>query len=237
MKKFLLYLLPILALICTGRGFAQTLITQTSTTKFPLVYSGPGSYKLNSNITVSSLGVNALEFTSSNVTLDLNGYTISGPDSCTNSSCSSTLSSYGVEFEGSAGNIIKNGTISGFNECVYANNGLVEYLSISSCFLGIQAAFSTIDHNAVNNCYAGGIFGNYSTISENTVFSNGTYGIYATNSSVLNNTVSNTPYYGLAIDFGYYGGNTLYNNGTDVYIFNGGNAVSTKNNYCTSGAC
>ena len=46
---------------------------------FPITLSQSGSYKLTSNITVSSNDTNAIYVTASHVTIDLNGFTITGP--------------------------------------------------------------------------------------------------------------------------------------------------------------
>ncbi len=45
---------------------------------FPITISQPGSYRLSGNLTVTGPGLNAIEITASNVTLDLNGFSIVG---------------------------------------------------------------------------------------------------------------------------------------------------------------
>src|SRR4051794_34078108 len=46
---------------------------------FPVTISQPGSYKLTSNLTVASPTSNGIVIQADNVTLDLNGFSISGP--------------------------------------------------------------------------------------------------------------------------------------------------------------
>ena len=65
-----------------------TLINQATVAAaggFPYVISQPGSYKLSGNLVVPNTAAYAMTITASNVTLDLNGFTISCA-SCTFSS-------------------------------------------------------------------------------------------------------------------------------------------------------
>ena len=82
---------------------------------FPITISQPGSYRLIGNLTVPSLDTTAIEITSSQVTLDLNGYTISGPNSCPGcpSSCTGTGSGVGVLAKGQFNVSILNGNVVG----------------------------------------------------------------------------------------------------------------------------
>lgn len=50
---------------------------------FPITLSQPGSYRLTGNLTVPDLFTTAIEITADNVTLDLNGFSIIGPNVCT----------------------------------------------------------------------------------------------------------------------------------------------------------
>src|SRR5262249_18368215 len=50
---------------------------------FPVTISEPGSYHLTSNLVVSNAGTTAIEITASDVTIDLNGFSIVGPNKCT----------------------------------------------------------------------------------------------------------------------------------------------------------
>src|SRR5262245_9419341 len=61
---------------------------------FPVTITQPGSYRLSSNLDVgtaaTSANITAVEIRANGVTLDLNGFTISGPATCTNGVCTTT---------------------------------------------------------------------------------------------------------------------------------------------------
>jgi hypothetical protein len=96
-------------------GFAVdgvTLINQSSVMAaggFPYLISQPGSYKLSGNLVV---GVGeGIHISASNVTLDLNGFTISGPP-CLSFSCAGDSGIKVITVSTSI--TVGNGTISGF---------------------------------------------------------------------------------------------------------------------------
>ena len=96
---------------------------------FPYTITQPGSYKLSGNL-VAPAGVNGIVIAASNVTLDLNGFTVGGPaePSCP-FICSST---FGIKTQNTQTAItIRNGTILGFGgsiDLTSASHGLVEDL-------------------------------------------------------------------------------------------------------------
>jgi len=49
---------------------------------FPIIICHAGSYRLAGNLTVSAVNTDAIDITTNDVTLDLNGFTISGPSVC-----------------------------------------------------------------------------------------------------------------------------------------------------------
>ncbi|MEM8994364.1 MAG: hypothetical protein AAGF23_06175 [Acidobacteriota bacterium] len=55
-------------------------ITPGDSPGLPVTLSTEGSYILTGNLTTSSTGIDVIEITASHVTLDMNGFTISGPD-------------------------------------------------------------------------------------------------------------------------------------------------------------
>ena len=79
--------LALLALTAAGQALAQATIDQNKALAgnvtpgdmpgFPITLSVPGSYKLTGNLVVPG-GLNGIEITSDNVTLDLNGFRIAG---------------------------------------------------------------------------------------------------------------------------------------------------------------
>src|SRR5688572_25403327 len=68
-------------LIDQNRALAGN-VTPGDTPGFPVTISLPGSYRLSSNLTVSNMTTSAVLITTNDVTLDLNGFTIKGPNVC-----------------------------------------------------------------------------------------------------------------------------------------------------------
>jgi hypothetical protein len=233
MKKITLSLLFALTVICAGSSFAQTLINGNNIASFPYTITTSGSYKLTSNLTVSALGESAIVINAPNVTLDLGGYTISGPLVCTASSCNSSASSYGVQSQ-YAGVAIQNGFIQGFYTCAYAYFGRVENISVTSCQNGIYVSRATARHDTATNCSSTGIIALAGVVSESEASNNAT-GISNLLSSSINNNVLDNTSYGIYVDDGVVTGNTIIGNGTDLYLT--GTTLTTKNNVCSSAAC
>jgi hypothetical protein len=80
--RYIAILLPSLVLGPAGSVFASdgvTLIKQTPTTVFPIEITAPGSYRLASDLKVTSLSADAIDIRADDVTLDLNGFSIIGP--------------------------------------------------------------------------------------------------------------------------------------------------------------
>jgi hypothetical protein len=232
MKKFLFIALAAAALIFGAIANAQTQINQANIGSFPYTISKPGSYILTSNLSVTAANTSAIVISASNVTLNLNGYMINGPLQCTNASCNNAWSSYAVL--GSGNNIaIINGNISGFYAGAQIMSGRVEDLNVTSCQYGIIVSDATVKHNQVSNIPAIGIYASYSSVLENqaSYVYLALYGYYSTfaNNEANSNTV------GLTVAGGSASGNSLYGNTTDINLSNG--AVSSKTNFCTSGAC
>lgn len=81
MKNLIAILGPILIPVCLYAVDGQVLINQSTVTTaggFPYTISQPGSYKLSGNLITPS-GTDAIHVAVSNVTLDLNGYSITTP--------------------------------------------------------------------------------------------------------------------------------------------------------------
>jgi hypothetical protein len=57
-------------------------VTPGDAAGFPVTISQPGSYRLMGNLTVPDINTTAIVITANDVTLDLNGFTIAGPNSC-----------------------------------------------------------------------------------------------------------------------------------------------------------
>jgi hypothetical protein len=124
-----------IALAATGTAFAQATITHDralagnvtpgDTAGYPVTINQPGHYKLMGNLVVPA-GSTGIVITARDVTLDLNGFSIRGPVSCTGAigtgqMCSPQVAlSNGVHIHAAATNAqVRNGTVGGFG-----NHGL-----------------------------------------------------------------------------------------------------------------
>lgn len=88
--------------------------------QFPITITQPGSYQLSGNLTVPDVDTTAIEIASDNVTIDLNGFSIIGPFVCSDSSCATPGSGYGIAtaaLQTNYSNItVRNGAIQGMGK-------------------------------------------------------------------------------------------------------------------------
>jgi hypothetical protein len=84
---------------------------------YPVTISERGSYVLTSDLTVPS-ATHGLVLTTSGVSIDLNGFTIRGPGTCSSAGstlmCTETAGTHGINGGGRTGINVRNGTIRGF---------------------------------------------------------------------------------------------------------------------------
>jgi hypothetical protein len=126
---------------------------------FPLKITKSGSYKLSGNLTVPA-NTDGIDFLVEDVTLDLNGFTISGPIVCGDSgqNCSPLPHSTTWGIAAFATSVtIRNGHIRGFSNGVQAFGGLLEELDlISNSSSGLSGNDAVVRRN---NARANGGFG------------------------------------------------------------------------------
>jgi parallel beta-helix repeat protein len=218
---------------------------------FPYVISTANtSYRLTGSLTVSSTSANAINVSVSHVTIDLNGFSITGAAGSDTYGINATETDVTVE----------NGTITGFEFGAFTgNNGIIRNVHADSNGDGIATGANslvqgcTADSNTANGIYSTGsglvVSGNSvnsngklgigagigSTISGNSVYSNSGSGIYCNGGGCLisNNTIDNNNPDGINADSTTgYGGNVLNNNGTNVSA-----GTSMKNNVCNGALC
>ena len=185
---------------------------------YPYRIKEAGSYRLSGNLVVSG-GANAINIAVGNVTLDLNGFTISGPGSSAISGGSTPITAVSV----------RNGTISGLSSGIELGNCSgcsVQQMIIENGPNGINVGpGALLRSNLITGVTQGFVLGNgivagvYSTIVGNTVTAS-TFGIQAaSNSTVSGNTVSNSN--SVAINVGIYStvsGNTATNSNTGILV-------------------
>jgi hypothetical protein len=213
---------------------------------YPYTISQPGSYQLSGNLSVTATAFAGIEITTSNVTLDLNGFTVL---------CSGVETSAGIETASSSGayynNIqVKNGKVSGCGNGVlllYGSNTDVESLLVSGygssvsggrLIYGIAVFSGTIrNNNLSSNGNSGGIYLGSGVVSSNNS-SGDEYGIYVAGQAVVTgNSVSATST-GLLVATSPSGyplvGTNIFNAPT---AFSTTAVLSQHNNFCNNTSC
>ena len=175
---------------------------------FPLIISEPGSYRLKSNIVVPDAATTAIQLDADGVTIDLNGYSISGPTVCSGTpvtSCAPSGAGSGI-LGGSGGRdvTIVNGTVRGMGNdgIAVAERPRIEKVRlISNGNNGIVANGNAIVDGVVTqqNGNNGIALGTSSVVTHNTAFGNGGTGINVADWSVVtDNTASFNGYGGVS---------------------------------------
>ena len=158
------------------------LINQTSVQDaggFPLKITAPGSYKLIGNLVVPA-NTSGILVQSNDVTLDLNGFSITGGIVCDNGGNNCTAlparDTSGVEavlgvVNGEPANIfgvtIKNGHVRGFTNGILTFGGIVEEITAQSNLTGIFAFDAVVRKNDASRNHVDGIACNQCVVTEN----------------------------------------------------------------------
>ena len=218
--------------------------TVTAAGGFPYMITQPGSYKLSGNLIVTLASKDGIDINSDNVTLDLNGFTIAGPDS--------RVWSFGNGIASANQNItVKNGVVTSFPVGVFLtgtatitdiqaggngegivafpNGGQTSGFIIARCAANGNAGIGFELHNA--------------TISDSIANANHASGFFVVRSSLIHNVANNNTRYGIItgdnnpspVGGSLIGNNTMLDNGTDLYVAT--SSRSQGNNLCTAGSC
>ena len=140
---------------------------------FPITITTSGSYQLTSNIVSGSTTINAIEINADNVTLDLNGFSIIGPRTCTGDNATLVCTNSGMTASGVVANgrkniIVKNGITQGFDTGVLLRNltqrgNIVNNINSSQNEFGITLINGVISDSVANrnldSGYNNGLFG------------------------------------------------------------------------------
>jgi hypothetical protein len=227
------------ALMFSAPAFAvdgQVLINQSTVMAaggFPYKITQPGSYKLSGNLVVSTIFTDGIDILTSNVSIDLNGFTISGPVKCTGFGFSISCEHPGTGIPGGndegtgiaafgapSGNVaVRDGSVVGFDTGIDLSrsiNCLVEEVQASG-----NSGFGLLVNNGV--------------VRRNIASLNGAIGISSRNSTVTENAANFNGQFGLGAVLGVYGSNTFDANGTGPVSNNA--AVSQNNNGCDGTVC
>lgn len=141
---------------------------------YPVVISAPGSYILTGNLVVPDANTHAVLIGASDVTLDLGGFSVSGPITCSGlpNTCSGSGTGIGIVTGGGATNTtVRNGTVRGFG------------------FRGLSLGTSTIEDVRVVENGEDGIVASECTIRDSIARRNGTDG-FQTNGCTVTGSVA-----------------------------------------------
>jgi parallel beta-helix repeat protein len=189
----------------------------------PLTITEPNSYYLVEDVNFEPNDVNAITIECNDVTIDLMGYALKGPDS---GSKSGICMSKRTNIE------IRNGTLRDFYDGIRDDSygrqhRIINVRAMSNLNYGIKLLSYG---NLVKDCTAGenGSYGidvsNGSTVTGNTVYDNSSIGIYAgDNCTVTGNTAYRNDDVGVYVDAGCtVTGNTVaWNQASGIYAGNG----------------
>ena len=212
---------------------------------FPYFITASGSYRLTGNLQVpSGLAVcGGIQVDASNVTIDLNGFSITGPGAA----CP-----YGIHAGvGDLGTTVENGTVTGFTKGIGVNDSstVKSVHANSNSNNGIEVGqFSVVEGCTANlNASGVGVFcgGPGCLISGNVLNSNGTSGVSIGGgpSLILGNTIISAPVVNTAEPLSLpdattgYGENVMsgFTDGLGGTMVVGG--TSMKNNVCDGHLC
>lgn len=212
---------------------------------FPVTISQPGSYRLMSNLTVSDPALTAIDVIANDVTIDLNGFVIQGPVSCSGGSpaaitCTPYSTGTGVRIPNAEFVAVRNGAIKGFAYGVLGGyHGQFEGLRVGhTAFTAIGGGLGTqISNNVVFQSGGSGISANQGDVRSNSIFWVRLHGISAGYGSlIVGNRVSLVGQYG--IDAVYFGNAALAHNSVasaTLGAINGG--VKMDGNACNGQVC
>jgi hypothetical protein len=142
----LLVLAVVLFSISAFAADGQILINQAAVNAaggFPYKITQPGSYKLSGNLVASADGLDAIDISANNVSVDLNGFTIS-----------STAQNPGTGIVSQNSGIrVSNGSIQGFSGGLVLGGSLeiIDHVTISNAVRGIFMFSGVVSHSIIQN--------------------------------------------------------------------------------------
>ncbi len=229
---------------------------------FPIIICKSGSYRLSGNLTVSAINTDAIDINAGNVTIDLNGFTISGPASCVTGTypvqCSNVGSGIGISSHADF-NTVRNGTVRGFGGGVILTataamiDGVRAESNSDSTSAGILVFDGLVIHCVATTNAGSGITGGLATVSLNSASYNGAFG-FRLGATVNDNTALRNGQDGINsalsvihnASFGNIGWGIVNNSSQAGYLGNivGGNGlgtifggVSLGQNLCSGAPC
>lgn len=199
-------------------------VTTGDAAGFPVTISQPGAYRLTSNLTVPDAATTAIQITADDVSLDLNGFAIIGPNTCSGNPVQCTYSGgagIGIMAVAPVGVIspanvrVMNGVVRGMGGHgirMLGDGTVVERVhSLMNGGPGIVVGEgAVIDSMAKYNATGAAVVG---LIVRGTVSTNNVFGIFIRPGGVAsNNTAANNAVGGISLNNATAVGNTAYNN-------------------------
>jgi len=220
-------------------------VTPTDTPDFPVTIDHGGSYRLTSDLVVATANTDAILVTTTGaeVTIDLNGFSILGPVTCTGvpvTDCSTSGSGRGIYGGDPTGRLrVTNGAIRGMGDVdVWADGEplSVDSLHVSHSQYGIlsTAPFGQVSDTVVERVRHEGIsLGGYATVRNCTATMNGGTGISASSGTITGSVANQNGADGIGGSAGTVSGNTANDNAEDGISV--GSATLTGNMVSSNG--
>jgi hypothetical protein len=212
---------------------------------FPITICKQGSYILGSNLTVPA-NHDGIDIAVPGVTIDLNGFTVRGPVTCTGVgttlSCSKTGLANGIAATGQfvTGNMtVRNGNVRGFGQLGVSLTGtgnVVDGINASENLAsGIFVWFGAVSNSTSSRNMGAGFVCFAGQVRHATAYGN-TFGMLLNRCTATDNSSTYNAQYGLSGFHSFISGNEFDDNGQGD-LFNEVGLVSTGNNACSGVSC
>jgi hypothetical protein len=208
-RKSVFALFSVVAALLAGPVHAQSIIGGgKGTTSFPITITQSGSYKLASNLSVPP-GTDGIVIASGlNVTLDLGGFEISGPHTCTKTACNTNTYTSGIRVGVSSVRIFR-GSVRGFGgagigRTMGINHMTLEDLVLSGNRLGVQSIWVNASRVEVRDNAWHGIDASRAVIVDSVASNNGGTGFKIDGGVLRSSIASENGQYGFDLGFGTY---------------------------------
>ena len=164
---------------------------------YPVQITQPGSHRLTSNLVLPNLATTGISITADDVSIDLNGFGIRGPNTCDPGSCNGVGSGNGITKESILDNrkriSVTNGIVSGTGgACILlGDEARVESVSVSGCGGAgiVVGARSTVFRNRIVSIRQRGLnLGGDSAFADNVIALAGLGGVPGQTETVVGGT-------------------------------------------------
>jgi len=227
-------------------------ITPGDAPGFPITLSQRGSYKLTGNLVVPP-ATGAILITASDVSIDLNGFTITGPNTCTGYgatvSCAASGPTKGIEAAVGVTDVqVRNGAVDGFEVAALWLNQRSTVDRVKSRFNKGYAIVvrgdSSVGNSVVERNGIGGVYSEGGLVFDTIASGNGSYGIVVANPAdgalLRNNVATHNGIHGLsgqAIRITYMDNQANKNDLQNIATGNLATSALLPGNVCNGGPC